>query len=118
MDVDEILKRYAAGEKSFQGVNLQEAELTNLNLRGVSVRSQQFMQNLQDEICTALEQLDGEARFQQDYWERAEGGEGRTRVIREGRVFEQGGVNFSAIWGNSLPPAILAQRQLKIVRRC
>ncbi len=37
-------------------------------------RSQQFMQNLQDEICTALEQLDGEARFQQDHWERAEGG--------------------------------------------
>ncbi|MEH1925478.1 oxygen-dependent coproporphyrinogen oxidase [Nostoc sp.] len=74
------------------------------------VRSQQFMQNLQDEICTALEQLDGEARFQQDHWERVEGGEGRTRVIREGRVFEQGGVNFSAVWGNNLPPAILAQR--------
>lgn len=73
-------------------------------------RVQQFMQNLQDEICTALEQLDGEARFHQDYWERAEGGEGRTRVIRAGRVFEQGGVNFSAVWGNSLPAAILIQR--------
>ncbi|BAB73314.1 oxygen-dependent coproporphyrinogen oxidase [Nostoc sp. PCC 7120 = FACHB-418] len=73
-------------------------------------RSQQFMQNLQDEICTALEQLDGKASFHQDHWERAEGGEGRTRVIREGRVFEQGGVNFSAVWGNSLPASILAQR--------
>lgn len=73
-------------------------------------RVQQFMQNIQDEICTGLEQLDGEASFHQDYWERAEGGEGRTRVIREGRVFEQGGVNFSAVWGNSLPASILAQR--------
>ncbi|MBD2445555.1 oxygen-dependent coproporphyrinogen oxidase [Nostoc sp. FACHB-152] len=73
-------------------------------------RVQQFMQNIQDEICTGLEQLDGEAKFHQDHWERAEGGEGRTRVIREGRVFEQGGVNFSAVWGNSLPAAILAQR--------
>lgn len=73
-------------------------------------RVQQFMQKLQDQICTALEELDGEAKFHQDYWERPGGGEGRTRVIGKGRVFEQGGVNFSAVWGNSLPPAILAQR--------
>ncbi|WP_413199405.1 oxygen-dependent coproporphyrinogen oxidase [Nostoc piscinale] len=70
----------------------------------------QFMQNIQDEICTGLEQIDGEASFQEDYWEREEGGEGRTRVIREGRVFEQGGVNFSAVWGKSLPASILTQR--------
>ncbi|MBN3890231.1 MAG: oxygen-dependent coproporphyrinogen oxidase [Nostoc sp. JL31] len=86
------------------------ASPTNTIPKDSRQRSQQFMQNLQDEICAALEQLDGKARFQEDYWERAEGGEGRTRVIREGRVFEQGGVNFSAVWGNSLPPAILAQR--------
>lgn len=73
-------------------------------------RVKQFMQNLQDQICTALEQLDGTARFREDRWERAEGGEGRTRVIREGRVFEQGGVNFSEVWGDTLPPSILAQR--------
>lgn len=73
-------------------------------------RAKQFVQNLQDEICAALEQLDGEAKFQEDHWERTEGGEGRTRVIRDGRVFEQGGVNFSEVWGESLPPSILAQR--------
>ncbi len=73
-------------------------------------RVKQFMQNLQDQICTVLERLDGEARFREDRWERAEGGEGRTRVIREGRVFEQGGVNFSEVWGDTLPPSILAQR--------
>ncbi|WP_071188938.1 oxygen-dependent coproporphyrinogen oxidase [Trichormus sp. NMC-1] len=73
-------------------------------------RAKQLMQDIQDEICAGLEQLDGEARFREDLWERAEGGQGRTRVIREGRVFEQGGVNFSEVWGDSLPPAILTQR--------
>ncbi|BAY92961.1 MULTISPECIES: oxygen-dependent coproporphyrinogen oxidase [unclassified Tolypothrix] len=73
-------------------------------------RVKQFMQNIQDEICRGLEQLDGEAKFHEDRWERKAGGEGRTRVIREGRVFEQGGVNFSEVWGDTLPPSILTQR--------
>lgn len=73
-------------------------------------RFKHFVQTLQDEICSALEQLDGEAKFQTDNWRRDEGGGGRTRVIRDGRVFEQGGVNFSEVWGDSLPPAILSQR--------
>ena len=73
-------------------------------------RVKQFVQNLQDDICQGLEQIDGEAKFQEDNWQREEGGGGRTRVIRDGRVFEQGGVNFSEVWGDSLPPAILVQR--------
>lgn len=62
------------------------ASPTNTIPKDSRERVQQFMHNLQYEICKGLEQLDGEARFHQDYWERAEGGEGRTRVIREGRV--------------------------------
>jgi len=73
-------------------------------------RVKEFVQTLQDEICRGLETLDGQAQFQEDRWERPEGGEGRTRVIREGLVFEQGGVNFSEVWGDSLPPSILIQR--------
>ncbi|MUG99072.1 coproporphyrinogen III oxidase [Scytonema sp. UIC 10036] len=69
-------------------------------------RVKQLMQNLQDEICTALEQLDGKARCREDCWQRAEGGEGLTRVIREGRVFEQGSVNFSEVWGDTLPTPV------------
>ncbi len=70
----------------------------------------QFVQTLQDEICQGLETLDGLARFQEDLWEREEGGGGRTRLIQDGDVFEQGGVNFSEVWGKELPPAILLQR--------
>jgi len=73
-------------------------------------RVKQFVQDLQNEICQALEQLDGKACFEEDNWERPEGGGGRTRVIRDGRVFEQGGVNFSEVWGNSLPASILNNR--------
>ncbi|MEQ8957376.1 MAG: oxygen-dependent coproporphyrinogen oxidase, partial [Coleofasciculus sp. C2-GNP5-27] len=47
---------------------------------------------------------------QEDSWQREEGGGGRSRVIRDGAVFEQGGVNFSEVWGNQLPPSILTQR--------
>jgi len=62
------------------------------------------MQNLQDKICQALEHLDGVGTFQQDNWEREEGGGGR-RVMRDGAVFEQGGVGFSEVWGSHLPPS-------------
>ncbi|NJK37602.1 MAG: oxygen-dependent coproporphyrinogen oxidase [Oscillatoriales cyanobacterium RM1_1_9] len=73
-------------------------------------RVSQFMQQIQDQICQGLEQLDGIGRFQEDAWERPGGGGGRSRVLRDGDVFEQGGVNFSEVWGEHLPPSILAQR--------
>jgi coproporphyrinogen III oxidase len=70
----------------------------------------QFMQSLQDSICNGLETIDGQGKFQQDEWERPEGGGGRSRVISSGAIFEKGGVNFSAVFGNHLPPSILQQR--------
>ena len=65
----------------------------------------QYIQQLQDQITTKLEEVDGEAKFQQDLWERPGGGGGRTRVIEHGRVFEKGGVNISAVHGE-LPAAM------------
>jgi glutathionyl-hydroquinone reductase len=53
-------------------------------------RVRQLMQGLQDEICQALEQLDGVSLFRQDAWDREEGGGGRSRVMRDGGIFEQG----------------------------
>ncbi|SFN12590.1 coproporphyrinogen oxidase [Paenimyroides ummariense] len=58
-----------------------------------------YIQNLQDQICKALEDADGNAKFREDLWERPEGGGGRTRVIENGNVFEKGGVNISAVHG-------------------
>jgi coproporphyrinogen III oxidase len=59
---------------------------------------------------SAWKYADGENQFIEDSWKRPEGGGGRSRVIKQGRVFEQGGVNFSEVWGDRLPPSILVQR--------
>ncbi len=69
-----------------------------------------FMKTLQDEICAGLAKVDGGKEFREDSWEREEGGGGRSRVLREGNIFEQAGVNFSEVWGKQLPPSILKQR--------
>lgn len=69
-----------------------------------------FLKDLQDQICQALEAADGGAQFQEDSWQRPEGGGGRSRVMKNGQLLEQGGVNFSEVWGEQLPPSILAQR--------
>lgn len=58
-----------------------------------------FIHDLQEQICGALERLDGGAAFVLDEWEREGGGGGRTRVIAGGKVFEKGGVNTSVVWG-------------------
>jgi coproporphyrinogen III oxidase len=58
-----------------------------------------YIQQLQDTITSKLEEIDGKAKFQEDLWQRPEGGGGRTRVIQNGNVFEKGGVNISAVHG-------------------
>ncbi len=60
----------------------------------------QYIHDLQNRICSALEQVDGKATFVEDAWERTEGGGGKTRVIAKGNVFEKGGVNTSIVFGD------------------
>ncbi|MBS0194199.1 MAG: oxygen-dependent coproporphyrinogen oxidase [Proteobacteria bacterium] len=69
-----------------------------------------YLTGLQQRICDALEAADGSARFGSDVWQRAEGGGGDSRVLREGVVFEQAGVGFSEVRGASLPPSATAHR--------
>lgn len=67
----------------------------------MSIRHQftSFVHRLQDEICQALEEVDGDAKFISDQWQREGGGGGDTRVIAGGRIFEKGGVNTSVVHG-------------------
>lgn len=58
-----------------------------------------YIEDLQDRITKALEDLDGKATFKQDIWKRSEGGGGRTRTMEDGAVIEKGGVNISAVHG-------------------
>ncbi|MFO6424681.1 oxygen-dependent coproporphyrinogen oxidase [Motilimonas sp. KMU-193] len=69
-----------------------------------------YLLQLQDQICNALMQADGSGVFVEDNWQREEGGGGRTRVLRNGTVIEQGGVNFSHISGDKMPASATAHR--------
>ncbi len=71
-----------------------------------------YLLNLQDDICYQLEQVDGKAEFIEDNWKKARRKlvNGITRVIRDGGVFEQGGVNFSIVQGDDLPASATALR--------
>ncbi|MGX5915265.1 oxygen-dependent coproporphyrinogen oxidase [Aliidiomarina sp. Khilg15.8] len=69
-----------------------------------------YLMNLQDVICQHLEAVDGGATFVEDSWERAEGGGGRSRIMQQGKVFEQGGVNFSHVYGAKMPASATAHR--------
>ena len=70
----------------------------------------EFLLRLQESICSGLEQLDPNASFRTDKWDREKGGSGITRVIGDGAVFEKGGVNFSHVYGESMPASATATR--------
>ncbi|WP_018954828.1 oxygen-dependent coproporphyrinogen oxidase [Thioalkalivibrio sulfidiphilus] len=69
-----------------------------------------YLTGLQDRICQGIAGADGAAEFKEDSWTREEGGGGRSRVLTEGAVFEQAGINFSHVTGASLPPSATAHR--------
>jgi coproporphyrinogen III oxidase len=68
-----------------------------------------YLTDLQNWIVGKLESEDGQT-FRRDAWERPEGGGGISCLIEEGGLFERGGVNFSHVTGDSLPPSASASR--------
>ena len=73
------------------------------------LKVKEFLQELQALIVERMEQVDGKS-FTRDSWERPEGGGGTSCVIEEGNVLERGGVNFSHVFGQNLPPSASAHR--------
>ena len=69
-----------------------------------------YLLDLQQNICTALEAEESDGRFAQDSWQHEFGGGGQSRVLQNGKVFEQAGVNFSHVRGDELPAAASAAR--------
>ena len=65
---------------------------------------------LQDRICRALEEQDGEATFKEKLFEGERGGLARPRVLSDGPVLERAAVNFSHTAGQSLPAAATERR--------
>lgn len=69
-----------------------------------------YLLQLQQNICDALQQEDGEKTFIVDEWQREQGGGGRSRVLADGAVFESAGINFSHVFGDGLPASATAHR--------
>lgn len=85
---------------------MTDREQIELNKHAVKT----FLFQLQDTICQALAQQESNAEFEQDQWQREQGGGGRSRVLRNGAVFEQAGVNFSHVYGDEMPASATAHR--------
>lgn len=69
-----------------------------------------FLVSLQKELCTKLTRIDGDKSFDIDNWQRESGGGGSSRVLQNGAVFEQAGVNFSHVFGEQMPASATALR--------
>ena len=72
-----------------------------------------YLLGLQEQIITALQAEDGRP-FIADGWQRPAGGalegDGLTRLVEYGRLFERGGCNFSHVRGRQMPPSATAHR--------
>jgi coproporphyrinogen III oxidase len=89
-------------------VENKKVVVTNNVVDTQAVRS--YLLNLQNTLCAGLEQADGQARFHTDAWDRETGGTGISRVMENGAVLEKGGVNFSHVFGKSLPASATVKR--------
>ena len=76
------------------------------NIRAVT----DYLRTLQMRICSSLEDTDGVGRFEHDLWDRADGGGGESRVLTNGKIFEQAGVSFSHVFGDQMPPSATQNR--------
>ncbi len=72
-----------------------------------------YLLDLQERICAAMQAVDGHA-FTADAWQREPGGklegDGCSRLVEGGQVFERGGCNFSHVRGKALPPSATQNR--------
>jgi len=82
-----------------------------------------YLLELQNRICLAISAADAPLatenqneidplrhHFSEDKWQREEGGGGIAKVLTDGYIFEKAGVNFSHVYGSSLPPAATKAR--------
>ena len=74
----------------------------------VAVRA--WLAELHESLVAAVERADGRSRFSRDRWERPGGGGGDSRVLKDGELIEQGGINFSDVSGSSLPASATHDR--------
>lgn len=74
----------------------------------------QYLEGLQADITREIEALDGGGSFLADRWSKAAGeplqGDGLTKIMEQGKVFERAGCGFSHVRGPKLPPSATQHR--------
>ena len=68
-----------------------------------------YLRDLQSQLCNGLSILDNAGSFQEDRWNRSEGGGGSSRVLADGGIFERAAVNYSEVKGTNLPQSATAR---------
>lgn len=72
-----------------------------------------YFTDLQDRITQTMSELDGKT-FATDSWTKPEDaklkGDGRSRILEGGNILERGGVGFSHVRGDAMPPSATAHR--------
>ena len=73
-----------------------------------------YLVGLQARITDTIESLDGQAKFLTDAWTKPPGealqGDGITKILEGGAVFERAGCGFSHVRGPKLPPSATQHR--------
>jgi len=105
---------YLLPEQAQPSISPRLAPLTRVAGETIDVPAvRAYLVELQHRIVEALSEFDG-VPFEVDEWSRPAGktlrGEGRSCVIENGQFFERGGVNFSHVHGDALPPSASAGR--------
>jgi len=77
---------------------------------------EKMIREAQISITKAIEEIDGEGKFQEDCWTRANGGGGMSRVLSKGKVFEKAGVNLSVVYGSMPQEALQAATERGVDR--
>jgi len=99
--------------RTFKGKFMTTDASPQINIEAVK----NYLLSLQDDICQQLAEEDGSKDFMVDEWQREPdtgtmgvSGGGRRRVLEGGEVIEKGGVNFSHVFGKTLPASATAHR--------
>ena len=73
----------------------------------------QYFLGLQERITAGMSEVDGK-NFATDSWTKPADaklkGDGRSMILEEGNILERGGVGFSHVRGDSMPPSATAHR--------
>lgn len=105
--VGAIEKESAMAEKPVTFLRDSEGEQSGTS--SVRARFEEMIRKAQDDVCAAVEAVDGHS-FREDVWSRPGGGGGISRVLQDGNVWEKAGVNVSVVYGSMPPEAYRAAK--------